>query len=320
MPESPATHPQLRRNLLIRLTRRFWIKSRTIRGMKTMLSPLSRRNFLRSSAVLAAASSIPSTKLFAAAPPATPSPIRLGLASYTLRNMPRAQVIAAIKALHLSTVNCKDAKDHLPMMPLAAEQEALAAYAAADIKVTAVGTVYFKDPADFRKNFDYAKTAGVKVIVAGDPLPESLPAIEKLVKEYDIRFAVHNHGPEDKVWPSPLTVLAAMKGMDPRMGCCIDVGHTMRAGTDVVDAIHKAGPRLFDMHMKDLAKPDAKDSQVAVGAGIMPIPEIFKALIAIKYPGYVDLEYEIFPDNPMPGVIESFAYMRGVLAGMGYKA
>ena len=77
---------------------------------------------------------------------------------------------------------------------------------------------------------------------------------------------------------------------------------------------------MFDMHMKDLAKPDAKDSQVAVGAGIMPVREIFKALIEIKYPGNVDLEYEIFPDNPMPGVIESFAYMRGLLTGLGYKA
>jgi len=320
MPESPSKPTKPCRHLLIRLTRRCWIESRTIRGMKTLPSPLSRRNFLRSSAVLAAATSLPTTELFAAPASAMPPPIRLGLASYTLRNMPRAQVITAIKELHLSTVNCKDTKDHLPMTPLAAEQEALAAYAAAGIKVTAVGTVYFKDPADFRKNFDYAKTAGVKVIVAGDPLPESLPAIEKLVKEYDIRFAIHNHGPEDKVWPSPLTVLAAVKNMDPRMGCCIDVGHTMRTGTDVVEAIRKVGPRLFDMHMKDLAQPLVKESQVAVGAGVMPVPEIFKALIAIKYPGYVDLEYEIFPDNPMPGVIESFAYMRGVLAGMGYKA
>ena len=234
--------------------------------------------------------------------------------------MPRAEVIKAIKQLHLTTVNCKDVKDHLASTSVEAEQAALADYAANGIKVTAVGTVYFKDPAEFRKNFEYAKTAGVKVIVAGDPLPESLPAIEKLVKEYDIKFAIHNHGPEDKVWPSPLTVLAAMKGMDPRMGSCMDVGHTMRAGTDVVDAIHKVGPRLFDMHMKDLAKPDARDSQVAVGAGIMPVREIFQALVKINYPGNVDLEYEIFPDNPMPGVIESFAYMRGLLTGLGYKA
>jgi sugar phosphate isomerase/epimerase len=297
------------------------VRCRTIRGMKTLSSLTNRRNFLRTGAALAAASTMPATRMFATpGASAEPSPIRLGMCSYTLRTMTRAQVIAAMKELRLTLLNCKDAKDHLPMASLEGEQAALTDYAAAGIKVTAVGTVYFKEPKDFRKNFEYAKAAGVNVIVAGDPLPADLPAIEKLVKEFDIKFAIHNHGPEDKVWPSPLTVLNAMKGMDPRMGSCMDVGHTMRAGTDVVSAIHKVGPRLFDMHMKDLAKADAKDSQVAVGQGIMPVREIFKALLAIKYPGNVDLEYEIFPDNPMPGVVESFSYMRGVLSGMGYKA
>jgi len=156
------------------------------------------------------------------------------------------------------------------------------------------------------------------VIVAGDPTPQILPRIEKFVKEYDIRFAIHNHGPEDKVWPSPLDVLKAVKNMDPRMGCCIDVGHCERAGTDVVQAIHEVGPRLFDMHIKDLTSFQSKESQVAVGQGIMPIRGIFEALIATGYKGFVDLEYEIHGDDPMPGVIESFGFMRGVLAGMGY--
>ena len=106
--------------------------------------------------------------------------------------------------------------------------------------------------------------------------------------------------------------------MDPRIGCCIDVGHTVRAGTDVVEAIHAVGPRLFNMHMKDLTNFQSKESQVAVGEGIMPIREIFEALIAIRYKGFVDLEYEIHGDDPMPGVIASFAYLRGVLVGMGY--
>ena len=158
------------------------------------------------------------------------------------------------------------------------------------------------------------------MIVAGDPAPEILPRIEKFVKEYDMQFAIHNHGPEDKIWHSPLDVLKAVKNMDPRMGCCIDVGHTVRAGTDVVQAIQEVGPRLFDVHMKDLTDFNKKESQVAVGEGIMPVKGIFEALIAMKYPGFVDLEYEINADDPMPGVIESFAYMRGVLAGMGYKA
>jgi sugar phosphate isomerase/epimerase len=108
-------------------------------------------------------------------------------------------------------------------------------------------------------------------------------------------------------------VLKAVRDMDPHLGCCIDVGHTARAGTDVIAAIHAAGPRLFNIHMKDLANFHDNESQVAVGNGIMPVRGIFDALAAIKYPGFVDLEYEIDPDNPLPGVISSFEYMRGVL-------
>jgi sugar phosphate isomerase/epimerase len=247
------------------------------------------------------------------------SPVRLGLASYTFRNFTRAQMIGFMKQLNVSALNAKDAKDHLPMDPQA-EATALADYAAAGIKLHAAGAIYFQknEDDDIRAKFEYCKRAGIGVIVAGDPAPETLPRIEKFVKEYDIRIAIHNHGPEDKLWPSPLDVLKAVRNMDPRIGCCIDVGHTARAGTDVVEAIYKAGPRLFNMHMKDLTSFQSKESQVAVGDGIMPVPKIFDALIAISYQGFVDLEYEVHPDDPVPGVSSSFAYMRGVLAGMGY--
>jgi len=240
------------------------------------------------------------------------------MASYTFRSFERAKVIAWMKQLRLDRLNCKDAKDHLPSTSVEAEQQAIDDYKAAGIKLTAAGTIGFPkdEDDDIRAKFEYCKRAGISVIVA-DPEVAVLPRLEKFVKEYDFRLAIHNHGPEHKVFHSPLDVLKAVKGMDVRMGCCIDVGHTMRAGTDVVAAIHTVGPRLYDMHMKDLAKADAKDSQVAVGAGIMPVPQIFEALIKLGYKGNVDLEYEIFPNDPMPGVTESFAYMRGVLAGMG---
>jgi sugar phosphate isomerase/epimerase len=197
----------------------------------------------------------------------------------------------------------------------------VADYTAASIKLTAVGTVYFPkdEDDDVRSRFEYTKRAGVKVIVAGDPTPETLPRIEKFVKEYDILFAIHNHGPEDKIWHSPLDVLKAVQNMDPRMGCCIDVGHTVRAGTDVIDAIKQVGPRLFDVHMKDLTDFTAKESQVAVGEGKMPVRQIFETLIAINYQGYVDLEYEVHGDDPMPGATKSINYMRGVLGEMGYQ-
>lgn len=289
------------------------------------MSRLTRRTFLNSSAAAGAAFAFAGAVPALAAAPSektgSPSPVRLGLASYTFRNFSRAQLITYMKQLHVSALNAKDAKDHLPMDP-AQEAAALADYAANGIHLHAVGAVYFREDndADIRSKFEYAKRAGASVIVAGDPAPTTLPRIEKFVRQYDIRFAIHNHGPEDKLWPSPMTVLKAVKHMDPRMGCCIDVGHTVRAGTDVVDAIHAAGPRLLNMHMKDLTDFHDKASQVAVGDGLLPVREIFKALDAIHYPGYVDLEYEVHGDHPMPGVTASFAYMRGVLAGMGYRA
>jgi len=282
---------------------------------------VSRRDFIRSGALVASAFAAP-TGLLAplnARPAAEKaSPIQLGLASYTFRNFTRAQLIGFMKQLNVFELNAKDVKDHLPIDPQQ-QSAALADYAAAGIKLHAAGAIYFPkdEDADIRAKFEYCKRAGISVIVAGDPTPETLPRIEKFVKEYDIRIAIHNHGPEDKLWHSPLDVLKAVKGMDPRIGCCIDVGHTVRAGTDVVQAIHEVGPRLFNVHMKDLANFQNKESQVAVGEGIMPVQRMFEALIATKYPGFVDLEYEIHADDPMPGVIASFAYMRGVLAGMG---
>ena len=228
-------------------------------------------------------------------------------------------MIGFMKQLKVFALNAKDVKDHLPMDPQE-EAAALADYARAGIKLHAAGTIYFAkdEDADIRSKFEYCKRAGIAVIVAGDPTPQTLPRIEKIVKEYDIGIAIHNHGPEDKLWHSPLDVLRAVKGMDPRIGCCIDVGHTVRAGTDVVQAIHEAGPRLLNLHMKDLTNIESKESQVAVGEGIMPMRKMFEALIATKYKGFVDLEYEVHADDPMPGVISSFAYMRGVLAGIGY--
>jgi sugar phosphate isomerase/epimerase len=285
---------------------------------------LSRRDFVRSGALVASACAVPWGRFALAQGRPTanePSPIRLGLASYTFRNFSRARMIGFMKQLNVYALNAKDVKDHLPTDPQA-QQAALADFAAAGITLHATGAIYFTkdEDADIRAKFEYCKGAGVGVIVAGDPAPETLPRIEKFVKEYDLRVAIHNHGPEDKLWASPLDVLKAIKGTDPRIGCCIDVGHTARAGTDPVQAIHEVGPRLFNMHMKDLTDFQSKESQVAVGDGIVPVPKIFEALIVTNYRGFVDLEYEIHPDDPMPGVIASFAYMRGVLAGMGYAS
>ena len=252
--------------------------------------------------------------------------IRLGVASYSFHQFERAKVISFLKELNVTWLNAKDVKDHLPMTPATGTDEAVAAYKAAGVELTGAGVIYFAKPdeADIRQKFEYVKRAGLSLIV-GSPAREALPMVEKFVKEYDIRVAIHNHGPEDKEWPSPLDILKVLAprggpAMDPRVGLCVDVGHCARTGTDVVGAIHAGGARVFDVHMKDLADMKVKESQVAVGDGTMPVRGIFEALTAIKYKGFVDLEYEIHDDDPLPGMVKSFAYMRGVLAGMGYEA
>lgn len=288
-----------------------------------MKKSFSRRSFVQSGALAAAAACVASVPSAARAEAlketGKPCPIKLGICSYTFRNFTRAQMIGYLKELGISDLNVKDVKDHLPMDP-AQEEQALADYKAAGIKLHAAGAIYFQSPdeKDIRSKFEYVKRAGIDTIVAGDPTPESLKWIERFVKEYDIKIAIHNHGPEDKFFPSPFDVLKAIKDLDPRIGFCIDVGHAVRANANVVEAIHATGSRLYDMHVKDLTSYASRESQVAVGEGMIPFREIFEALVEIKYPDFVDLEYEVHGDNPMPGVIESMAYMRGMLTGLGY--
>jgi sugar phosphate isomerase/epimerase len=148
------------------------------------------------------------------------------------------------------------------------------------------------------------------------PIPEAMPRVERFVKQFDIQVAIHNHGPEDSHFPSPLDALTVIKGMDSRVGLCVDAGHTVRTGEDIIETLAEAGDRVLDMHMKDLRDLSDRDSQCIVGQGGMPIRGIFRQLERMHYGGYVNLEYEIDAENPLPGMRESFAYMRGVLAGM----
>ncbi len=242
--------------------------------------------------------------------------IKLGVASYSFRNFSREQAIQMTKELGTPYLNIKDF--HLKMDSTPAQIEAAKKeFADAGITLVGCGNVSFQkdDEADIRSKFEYAKLAGFPLIVCA-PTPVTLPKLEKFVEEYNIKIAVHNHGPEDKNFPTPQSVLAAVKNMDPRCGLCMDIGHTSRTGADIVESIAQAGPRLLDMHTKDLGNKMEKDSQVAVGEGVLPIGRIFEELIAINYKGSVNLEYEINADNPMPGMKLSFAYMRGVLSGL----
>lgn len=270
----------------------------------------TRRTFLTGAAALAAAPALSAASTTAA------GDLKIGVATYSLRKLSRAQALDALKALHVEYVSVKEM--HLPYK---ATPEDLAAgrkeFEAAGLKILSGGnnSINKDTDEDVEFFFKYAKACGMPMLVIA-PTAITLPRVEKFVKQYDIRVAVHNHGPEDKHFPTPQSVLKLVKNMDPRVGLCIDVGHTARTGVDVVESIREAGTRLFDMHMKDLVDLKDKAAQVAVGAGAMPVVNIFRQLRKMKYSGGVMLEYEINADNPLPGMIESIAYMRGVAAGL----
>ena len=245
--------------------------------------------------------------------------VKLGVASYSLRNFPRAKAIAMVQALGTPYINLKSV--HLPFELSPAELAAVRQeIEAAGLEIVGGGVISFDQDtdADVEKYFAYAKAAGMPLITAHAAAP-TMPRIERFAKQYDIKVAIHNHGPEDKNFPSPYDALKHVKNMDRRMGLCIDIGHTVRTGTDVVRAIADAGPRLLDMHAKDLRDLSAKGSQCIVGEGAIPIAAVFDQLQAIHYAGYVNLEYEIDADDPLPGMKQSFAYMRGVLAGLSVR-
>jgi len=266
--------------------------------------------------MLAGSALVPFAAHSALAAPSSAPLLKLGVATYSLRKLDRTQAIAAIRRMGVSYVSIKEY--HLPYKGTPEEWAAgRREFEAAGLQILSGGNNNIREDTDeaVRFFFDYAKGCGMPMLVIA-PTHQTLPRIEKFVKQYDIRVAIHNHGPEDKHFPTPQSVLEAIRGMDTRVGLCIDVGHTTRTGADVVESIRAAGARLFDLHVKDLRDLRGRDSQCVVGEGAMPIPAIFRQLIRMKYQGGVMLEYEIDADHPVPGMMQSFAYMRGVLAGM----
>jgi sugar phosphate isomerase/epimerase len=272
---------------------------------------LRRRSFLG----LAGLAALPRVAGARAAGPSPGHPLKLGVASYSLREFPLDRALEMCRALEVSYINLKDV--HLPRTdPPEATRAACDRIRAAGLTILGGGTITMKkDPAQLRKDFEYARTAGFPLIVAA-PEPDALDLVEGLAREFDIKVAIHNHGPEDKFFPAPQDAYRAIRSRDARLGLCLDVGHALRAGADPVQAARDLRDRLYDIHMKDLRDKASRDSQTEVGKGVLDVPGLFAALREIRFAGHVGLEYEINAKDPLGGMKESFAYMRGVVAGL----
>ena len=276
----------------------------------------TRRGFLGGAAVAGLAAAV---EPVSATIEPEPWGIKLGVATYTFREFIRDQAIQMLKAVKAPWISIKDTDEQLSIT--STPEEAAAArkqFDDAGFHVMSAGNIDMtkaKTLDDLRPIFEWAKAARLPMMVCA-PTHDNIKFVEALVKEYDIRIAIHNHGPEDKNFPTVQSVLEVVRTLDRRCGLCMDAGHTMRTGVDVVQQIVNAGDRLLDMHVKDLRSATDKGSQCDVGEGVMPFPAIFKQLKKMNYRGCVNLEYEINAKDPLPGVLRSFSYMRGVLAGL----
>ena len=244
--------------------------------------------------------------------------LKVGVATYTLRELPIEDAIKAVQRVGLKYVSIKNVKNHIDLSHSSEERKRRAQmFRDAGVTPLSVGNVSMRSgEADIRKGFEYARDIGVTTIVCA-PSHDAIPILDKLVKEFDIKLAIHNHGPEDKgFFPSPYDVMRAVEKFDKRIGLCIDVGHTARAGVDPAESIVQCQERLYDVHLKDISAMGDKNTPIEAGRGILDSKSILAALLKIKYQGLVGFEYEKDGKDPVPGLAESVGFTKGLLASL----
>lgn len=280
---------------------------------------LTRRSLLKAAALSAACTTIGRVEPLSAASSASDDSqfhgLRVGVASYSLREFPVTEALQNIRRLGVHYLSLKDI--HLPLSS-APEQRLQVRHQAEDLglSITSCGVIYLKnDEAQMHEAFDYVRDLGASIAVVGASR-DMLPLLDKVIRSYDLKVAIHNHGPNDKLFPSPLQVYDAVKGLDRRIGLCIDIGHTFRMHEDLVDDVKKTRDRLYSMHFKDLDSDQIDAKGVPVGIGVLPTIPLLRGLLHQGYAGELQLEYEVEPKDPLLGMAESLGYMRGALQGM----
>jgi inosose dehydratase len=235
---------------------------------------------------------------------------KLGIAGYSFVHFKLDEALAMMKKTDVHYLCIKDF--HLPYKSTPEEITAFhEKLKQSGVTGYAVGPIYVKTTQDIDNAFDYAKRVGVKLIV-GIPNHADLPYLEKKVKEYDIRFAIHNHGPEDKLYPNATSINNLIKDLDPRVGICFDMGHDTRDNQDAVADLGKYSKRIFDIHLKNVTSATKDGTTCELGRGIIDIPAFVKMLRKVKYSGSCSLEYEKDMKDPLAGIAESVGYFRGV--------
>jgi inosose dehydratase len=276
----------------------------------------TRRNFIRTTGAGLLASGLPlnSSGISGAALTGSSDTFRLAIAGYTFAKINLDDSLAMMKRVGVNLLGVKDF--HLPLNSTKEViDQTLAKMKSYGVEPYGVGPIYMKSESAVDQAFAYAKLVGVNLIV-GVPDVQLLPYVEKKVREYNFRLAIHNHGPDLPLYSSAEDVWKEIKNLDARIGFCLDIAHQARLGLDPIEAYIKYNDRMFDFHIWDIDKPEKAGWCVEAGRGIIDFPKFFKTLREYKYSGTCSLEYGKDMGDPLPGIAESIGYFRGVLAGL----
>ncbi len=277
----------------------------------------NRRNFLKAAGFGIAATAVPqfaNANVFNAGAKKGDRSFDLGIASYSLREFPREKALDMVKRCNVSKVSFKSM--HLPLDSSKEEiKQAVEDCKERGIDLYGAGVIYMTSKDEVDQAFEYAKTAGINIII-GVPEHELLDYVEGKVKDYNIKLAIHNHGPGDKRYPSAESAYERIKNRDKRMGLCIDIGHTKRIGRDPEQDVKDYFDRVFDVHIKDVTKASSDGQTCIIGRGVIDFVSFLKAVDELGYKGTLALEYEAEGKDPLPGMMESLGYVKGILATM----
>ena len=235
---------------------------------------------------------------------------KIGVAGYTYRSFDIDQTLAFLKSMEVHYMSVKDW-----WLPLDSTKEQMDAFKAKcreyDVEPYILGPIYMRSEAEVDRAFAYAERYGSDVFI-GVPNYELTDYVIKKVKETGIKVAIHTHGPDGAPFPNIQKVAEVYKDPSLGIGCCMDLGHSVRMGEDIVKDIKKYKAWIYDIHIKDESEASKEGKTWEMGRGVMDFRPIVKVLRQIKYKGVVSLEFEKNGKNPHPGVAESIGYLRGV--------
>ena len=235
---------------------------------------------------------------------------KIGVAGYTYRSFDIDQTLAFLKSMEVHYMSVKDW-----WLPLDSTKEQMDAFKAKcreyDVEPYILGPIYMRSEAEVDRAFAYAERYGSDVFI-GVPNYELTDYVIKKVKDTGIKVAIHTHGPDGAPFPNIQQVAEVYKDPSLGIGCCMDLGHSVRMGEDIVKDIKKYKAWIYDIHIKDESEASKKGQTWEMGRGVMDFRPIVKVLRQIKYKGVVSLEFEKNGKNPHPGVAESIGYLRGV--------